>query len=51
MPRRFYDSVAESKVAVPHALRLLGAVNVQYLLGDTRLKQGLSGSVEFHDGC
>ncbi len=29
MPRRFYDSVAELKRAVLHALRLLGAVEVQ----------------------
>jgi putative transposase len=29
MPRRFYDSVAELKEAVLHALRLLGAVEVQ----------------------
>lgn len=29
MPRRFYDSVAELKQAVLHALRLLGAVEVQ----------------------
>ncbi len=35
MPRRFYDSVAELKTAVLHALRLLGAVEVQYSLGDT----------------
>jgi putative transposase len=35
MPRRFYDSVAELKAAVVHALRLLGAVEVQYSLGDT----------------
>ncbi|TCJ16914.1 hypothetical protein E0L93_09450 [Rubrobacter taiwanensis] len=35
MPRRFYDSVAELKQAVMHALRLLGAVEVQYSLGDT----------------
>ena len=35
MPRRFYDSVAELKQAVLHALRLLGAVEVQYSLGDT----------------
>ena len=35
MPRRFYDSVvAELKRAVLHALRLLGAVEVQYSLGD-----------------
>jgi putative transposase len=35
MPRRFYDSVAELKVAVLHALRLLGAVEVHPHLGDT----------------
>jgi putative transposase len=35
MPRRFYDSVAELKAAVLHTLRLLGAVEVQYPLGDT----------------
>ncbi len=35
MPRRFYDSVSELKRAVLHALRLLGAVEVQYQLGDT----------------
>jgi putative transposase len=35
MPRRFYDSVAELKAAVLHALRLLGAVEVQCSLGDT----------------
>lgn len=35
MPRRFYDSVGELKQAVLHALRLLGAVEVQYSLGDT----------------
>ena len=35
MPRRFYDSVAELKQAVLHALRLLGAVEIQYSLGDT----------------
>ena len=35
MPRRFYDSVAELKQAVVHALRLLGAVKVQYSLGGT----------------
>jgi putative transposase len=35
MPRRFYDSVAELKQAVLHALNLLGAVEVQYSLGDT----------------
>ncbi len=35
MPRRFYDSVAELKQAVLHALRLLGAVEVQCSLGDT----------------
>jgi putative transposase len=34
MPRRFYDSVAELKEAVLHALRLLGAVEVQCSLGD-----------------
>ena len=35
MPRRFYDSVGELKQAVLHALRLLGAVEVQCSLGDT----------------
>ena len=35
MPRRFYDSVAELKQAVLHALNLLGAVEIQYSLGDT----------------
>lgn len=35
MPRRFYDSVGELKQAVLHGLRLLGAVEVQYQLGDT----------------
>jgi putative transposase len=35
MPRRFYDSVAELKEAVLHALRLLGAVEVHPQLGDT----------------
>jgi putative transposase len=35
MPRRFYDCVAELKQAVLHALHLLGAVEVQYSLGDT----------------
>jgi hypothetical protein len=35
MPRRFYDSLAELKAAVLHALRLLGAVEIQYSLGDT----------------
>lgn len=35
MPRRFYDCVGELKAAVVHALRLLGAVEVQCLLGDT----------------
>ena len=35
MPRRFYDSVAELKQAVLHGLRLLGAVEIQCLLGDT----------------
>ncbi len=35
MPRRFYDSVAELKEAVLHALRLLGAVEVHFQLGDT----------------
>lgn len=35
MPRRFYDCVGELKQAVLHALRLLGAVEVQYSLGDT----------------
>ena len=34
-PRRFYDSVGELKRAVLHALRLLGAVEVQCSLGDT----------------
>ena len=29
MPRRFYDSWAELKQAVLHALRLLGAVELQ----------------------
>jgi len=35
MPRRFYDSVAELKRAVLHALRLLGAVEIHFQLGDT----------------
>jgi putative transposase len=35
MPRRFYDSVAELKQAILHALRLLGAVEIQCQLGDT----------------
>jgi putative transposase len=35
MPRRFYDSVAELKRAVMHALHLLRAVEVQCSLGDT----------------
>ena len=35
MPRRFYDSVAELKEAVLHALRSLGAMEVQCQLGDT----------------
>ncbi len=35
MPRRFYDSVAELKGAILHALRLLGAVEVHCQLGDT----------------
>jgi putative transposase len=35
MPRRFYDRVAELKQAVLHALRLLGAVEVQCSLGGT----------------
>jgi len=35
MPRRFYDSVGELKQAVLHALRLLGAVELQCSLGDT----------------
>ena len=35
MPRRYYDSVAELKEAVLHGLRLLGAVEVQYSIGDT----------------
>ncbi len=35
MPRRFYDSVAELKAAVLHALCLLGAVEVPCSLGDT----------------
>jgi putative transposase len=35
MPRRFYDSVAELKEAVLHALRLLGAVEVHFQIGDT----------------
>lgn len=35
MPRRFYDSVAELKTAVLHALHLLGAVEVQCSLGGT----------------
>ncbi len=35
MPRRFYDSVAELKGAILHALRLLGAVEVHCQLGGT----------------
>lgn len=35
MPRRFYDSVSELKAAVLHALRLLGAGEVQCSLGGT----------------
>jgi putative transposase len=35
MPRRFYDSVAELRQAVVHALRLLGAVEIQCSLGDS----------------
>ncbi|MBA2691012.1 MAG: transposase [Rubrobacter sp.] len=35
MPRRFYDSVAQLKEAVLHALRLLGAVEIHSQLGDT----------------
>ena len=35
MPRRFYDSAAELKEAVLHALRLLGAVEIHCQLGDT----------------
>jgi putative transposase len=35
MPRRFYDSLDELKAAVLHALRLLGAVEIQCSLGDT----------------
>ncbi len=35
MPRRFYDSVAELKRAVLHALCLLGAVEIHFQLGDT----------------
>jgi hypothetical protein len=35
MPRRFYDSVAELRGAVLRALHLLGAVEIQSLLGDT----------------
>ncbi len=35
MPRRFYDSVAGLKAAVLHALRLLGAAEVQCSLGGT----------------
>jgi putative transposase len=35
MPRRFYDSVAELKRAVLHALCLLGAVKIHFQLGDT----------------
>ena len=35
MPRRFYDSLTELKAAVLHALRLLGAVEIQCSLGDT----------------
>lgn len=37
MPRRFYDCVDELKQAVLHALRLLGAVEIQYSLGDTQI--------------
>jgi putative transposase len=35
MPRRYYDSVAELKRGVLHALHLLGAAEVQCSLGDT----------------
>jgi putative transposase len=35
MPRRFYDSVAELREAVLRALHLLGAVEIQCLLGGT----------------
>jgi putative transposase len=35
MPRRFYDCVGELKQAILHALRLLGAVEIQCSLGDT----------------
>ncbi|MBA2692246.1 MAG: IS630 family transposase [Rubrobacter sp.] len=35
MPRRFYDSVAQLKEAVLHALRLFGAMEIQTQLGDT----------------
>lgn len=35
MPRRFYDCGGELKQAVLHALRLLGAVEIQCSLGDT----------------
>jgi putative transposase len=35
MPRRFYDSVAELKEAILHALRLLGAIEVHFQIGDT----------------
>jgi putative transposase len=35
MPRRFYDSVAELKRAVQHALHRLGAAEIQCSLGDT----------------
>ena len=40
MPRRFYDSVAELKRAVLHALHLLGAAEVQCSLGDTSPYRG-----------
>ena len=35
MPRRFYESLAELKQAILHALRLLGAVDLQCQHGDT----------------
>jgi hypothetical protein len=35
MPRRFYDSIDESKQAVLHGLRLLEAAEVQCQIGDT----------------
>ena len=35
MPRRFYESLAELRQAVLHALCLLGAVEIQCSLGDT----------------